>query len=80
MERGGNSVVDPDELLIVEEVTEACRTAVGVRGFESVAHGAVDITEEGEGEVVFIRKGFLLGDGVHGDAEGAHLGVDELLR
>lgn len=77
---GGDGVVDPDELLIVEEVAEACGPAVRVGDFECVTHGTVDVAEEGEGEVVFVGKGFLLGNGVHGDSEGADFGVGEFLH
>lgn len=76
----GDGVVGPNELLVVEKEADAGRAVVGMGDFEFVTHGAVDVAKEGESEVVFIREGLLLGNGVHRDSEGADFGVGEFLH
>ena len=77
---GGDGVVDPNQLLVVEEEADARGAVVRVGNLKAVAHGAVDVAEEGEGEIIFVGEGSLLGDGIHGDSEGADFGGGEFLR
>ena len=72
--------IDPDEFLVVEEEAGACGTAVWVGNLKAVAHGTVDIAEKREGEVVFVGEGFLFGNGIHRDSEGADFGGGEFLH
>lgn len=69
---GVDGVVNPDELLVVKEVADAGGAVVRVRNLKAIAHGAVGVTKEREGESVFFGEGELLRYGVHGNSDSAH--------
>ena len=58
-------VIDPDELLVVEEVANPSWPIVWVRHLKSFTHRSIDVAKERKGQIVFIRKGPLFVDGVH---------------
>ena len=77
---GVHLVVIPDELLVVEKVAEPRGTVVRMGDVEAVTHRAIDIAKKREGEIVFVGKGFLFGNGVHRDSDGFDSGGSELGR
>ena len=76
----GDSVVDPDQLLVVKKETNARGAVVRVGNLEAVAHRSVNVTKKGKGEIVFVGEGFLFGNGIHRNSDGFDFGGGEFLR
>ena len=58
-----------DEFSISEEEGLSAWFVVGVDDFKGVTDFTIGIGEEGEGEAEFIREGFLVCHGVHGNPD-----------
>lgn len=58
-----------DELSVAEEKGFPVRFVIGVNDFEGIANFSIDVSEEGKGEAQFVREGFLVCHGIHGDSD-----------
>ena len=67
-------LVNPDELLIVKEEAHSGGVVVGMRNLKAVTHRAIGIAEQREVQLIFFRKGELLGNGIHRDPDSAQFG------